>query len=323
VALTRCYRSGFLCAENFPLDDVDEHLKEDSAVVWVDLLSPDLAELQKVADELGVHTLAVEDAATGSQRPKLDRYEGHDFLAAYAVQLDVSTGELVTAEIAAFITPNAIVTVRQDDSFPVDGLLARFDENGALSVHGIGALVYSLLDFVVDEQFDAVQALDDQIESLEDLLFDDRPRDRDVQRRSFALRKSLVQLRRVVLPMREVVNTMMRRDVGLVPVEMAPYYQDLYDHVLRATEWTESLRDLVTTIVETNLTIQGNRLNVITKQVTSWAAIIAVPTAITGFYGQNLPYPGFAQHSGFITSSALIVVLSGLLYLVFRRKDWI
>ena len=95
--------------------------------------------------------------------------------------------------------------------------------------------------------------------------------------------------------MREVVNTLMRRDLGLVPDEMTPYYQDVYDHVLRATEWTESLRDLVTTILETNLTIQGNRLNVIMKKVTSWAAIIAVPTAVTGFYGQNVPYPGFAR----------------------------
>ena len=233
------------------------------------------------------------------------------------------TGQLVTGEIAAFITPHALVTVRQDDAFPIDGLLARWDDNADLTKYGVGALVHGLLDFVVDGHFDAVQSLDDEIEQLEDLLFDDRPRDRDVQRRSFELRKSLVHLRRVVLPMREVVNTLMRRDVGLVPEELTPYYQDVYDHVLRATEWTESLRDLVTTILETNLTIQGNRLNVITKKVTSWAAIIAVPTAITGFYGQNVPYPGFAHASGFITSSILIVALSGALYLAFKRKDWL
>ena len=123
--------------------------------------------------------------------------------------------------------------------------------------------------------------------------------------------------------MREVVNTLMRRDIGLVPAEMTPYYQDVYDHVLRASEWTESLRDLVSTIVETNLTIQGNRLNVITKKVTSWAAIIAVPTAVTGFYGQNVPYPGFARHSGFVVSTILIVALSGGLYLAFRRRGWL
>jgi len=207
--------------------------------------------------------------------------------------------------------------------FPLDGLLRRWDDNADLTKYGIGALVHGLLDFVVDGHFDAVQSLDDEIEKLEDLLFDERPRDRDVQRRSFELRKSLVRLRRVVLPMREVVNTLMRRDVGLVHAEMTPYFQDVYDHVLRAAEWTESLRDLVGTIVETNLTIQGNRLNIITKKVTSWAAIIAVPTAITGFYGQNLPYPGFARQSGFLTSTILIVLLSGGLYVAFRRKEWL
>jgi magnesium transporter len=320
---TRCYRNGVLTDEDFPLDDVSEHLAEPSSIVWIDLCAPDLKDLQLVADELGLHELAVEDAAQGHQRPKLDRYDGHDFLSAYSVRLDVETGQLDTDEIAAFITPSALVTVRQDDSFPIESLVARWDENLDLTKYGVGALLHGLLDFVVDEHFTTVESLDDQIEQLEDLLFDDRPHDRDVQRRSFELRKSLVRLRRVVLPMREVVNTLMRRDIGLVTDELMPYYQDVYDHVLRATEWTESLRDLVNTILETNLTIQGNRLNIITKQVTSWAAIIAVPTAITGFYGQNVPYPGFAHDSGFLTSSILIVALSGALFLAFKRKGWL
>ncbi|MGH3672062.1 MAG: magnesium transporter CorA family protein, partial [Pseudonocardiaceae bacterium] len=179
------------------------------------------------------------------------------------------------------------------------------------------------LDYVVDGHFAAVQTLDEEIETLEDLLFDDKRSDLSVQRRSFELRKSLVRLRRVVLPMREVVNSLLRRDLHGFDEAMTPYYQDVYDHVLRATEWTESLRDLVTTILETNLTIQGNRLNVITKKVTSWAAIIAVPTAITGFYGQNVPYPGFSHESGFYASTIIIVVLSVGLYVLFRRRDWL
>jgi magnesium transporter len=276
-----------------------------------------------VADELGLSALAVEDAASGHQRPKFNRYAGHDYLTAYAVHLDTRTGELVTGEISVFITSSALVTVRKEGDFPLDGLLSRWDDNADLTQYGIGALVYGLLDFVVDGHFDAVQLLDDEIEKLEDLLFDDRPHDRDVQRRSFELRKSLVHLRRVVLPMREVVNTLMRRDVAVVSANLTPHFQDVYDHVLRAAEWTESLRDLVATIVETNLTLQGNRLNVITKKVTSWAAIIAVPTAITGFYGQNLPYPGFSDEAGFITSSILIVMLSSLLYVAFKRRDWL
>ena len=150
----------------------------------------------------------------------------------------------------------------------------------------------------MDGHFETVQSLDESIEALEDQLFYNVPHDREVQRRSFELRKSLVLLRRVVLPMREVVNSLMRRDLHIVGDQLQPYYQDVYDHVLRATEWTESLRDLVTTILETNLTIQGNRMNVITKKVTSWAAIIAVPTLVTGFYGMNVPYPGFSRQVG-------------------------
>jgi len=205
----------------------------------------------------------------------------------------------------------------------MDAVVARWDDSQDLAVNGVGFLLWGLIDHVVDGHFDAVEILDDEIEQLEDLLFDEAPHDKDVQRRSFALRASLVKLRRVVLPMREVVNSLLRRDSDVATPAMIPYFQDVYDHVLRATEWTESLRDLVTTIVETNLTLQGNRLNVITKKVTSWAAIIAVPTAITGFYGQNLPYPGFARTSGFVMSCLLIVVISGALYVTFKRKDWL
>jgi magnesium transporter len=104
---------------------------------------------------------------------------------------------------------------------------------------------------------------------------------------------------------------------------MIAYYQDLYDHTMRVADWTDSLRDLVTTLLETNLTIQGNRLNQIMKQVTSWAAIIAVPTAITGFYGQNIPYPGFNESWGFWVSTVAILVISGGLYWVFKKRDWL
>jgi magnesium transporter len=216
-----------------------------------------------------------------------------------------------------------LVTVRKSDQFDIDGVVARWDASPDLAKYGVSFLLHGLLDYVVDGHFTAVQSLDDEIETLEDQLFDDKRPDSSVQRRSFELRKSLVQLRRVVLPMREVVNSLMRRDLHIFDEAMTPYYQDVYDHILRATEWTESLRDLVTAILETNLTIQGNRLNVITKQVTSWAAIIAVPTAITGFYGQNVPYPGFGQASGFYVSTIIIVVLSVGLYLLFRHRDWI
>jgi magnesium transporter len=322
---TRLYRSGVLETENFPVEDISGHLTQPGVTVWLDMCAPDADSLATISEELHLHRLAVEDAGQERQRPKLDRYDSHLFVTAYAVALDVTTGELETFEVAVFVTHNALVTVRKSDQFDIDGVVARWDASPDLAKHGVSFLLHGLLDYVVDGHFAAVQILDDEIETLEDLLFDfdDNCLDLSVQRQSFELRKSLVRLRRVVLPMREVVNSLMRRDLRTFDEAMTPYYQDVYDHVLRATEWTESLRDLVTTVLETHLTIQGNRLNVITKKVTGWAAIIAVPTAITGFYGQNVPYPGFGHESGFYVSTIAIVLISIGLYVLFRRRDWI
>jgi magnesium transporter len=322
-ARTRLYRHGALELEGFPVGDISEYLKDDSAVVWLDLRDPDREDLAVLSAEFGLHPVAVEDAVHEHERPKLDRYRSHLFLAAYAVSLDVATGELATSELAAFITERALITVRKDDRLDIGAVVSYWDASPDLSGAGVGYLLYGLIDNVVDSHFAAVQALDDTIEGLEERLFDEHSSGTDVQRRSFELRKSLVLLRRVVLPMREVVNALMRRDLHVVDESLQPYYQDVYDHVLRATEWTESLRDLVTTILETNLTIQSNRMNVITKKVTSWAAIIAVPTFVTGFYGMNVPYLGFGQRSGVGISVGIMIIAAITLWVVFKRKDWL
>jgi magnesium transporter len=323
MARGRIYHNGVLAAEEMPLEDLGRLAADPDVTVWLDLCAPTAAELAAVGEQLGIHELAVEGAASEHQRPKLDRYDGHLFVNAYAVRLDPGQGRLVTAEIAAFVAGSALITVRKDEQFDIGVVEARWDSSPDLAKFGVGFLLHGLLDEIVDSHFTAVQTLDDELEALEDSIFSDKPGPDDLQRRTFALRKSLVLLRRVVLPMREVVNALMRRDLQVVDPQLMPYYQDVYDHVLRATEWTESLRDLVTTILETRLTIQGNRLNNIMKKVTSWAAIIAVPTAVTGFYGQNIPFPGYAHAVGFYTSTAVMVGLSLLLFGLFRRWDWL
>jgi magnesium transporter len=323
VHRTRVYRSGNLEAEGFDPARISDYLEEPDTVVWLDLCEPERSDFELIPEEFGLNPLAVEDATTERQRPKLDRYDDHIFLTAYAVKLDRETGRLDTSELAIFASQRYLITVRKDGQFFMEPVIAAWDASPDLAKNGVGFLLYGLLDVVVDGHFEAVQMLDDETDALEDRLFDNRPRSQDMQRRTFQMRKSLVELRRVVLPMREVVNSLMRRDIGIVNQEMTPYYQDVYDHTVRATEWTDSLRDLVTTILETHLTIQGNRLNEIMKKVTSWAAIIAVPTAVTGFYGQNVPYPGFGKEWGFWFSTLLMVALSGLLYLLFRWRDWL
>ena len=322
-ARTRLYRDGNLELEGFPVAEISDHLADEAVTIWLDLRDPDRDDLAVLSDEFGLHPLAIEDAVHEHQRPKLDRYRSHLFLTAYGARLDTGTGELATSELAAFVTPRALITVRKDDGLDIGAVVDRWDASPDLAKFGVGYLLHGLLDYVVDGHFEAVQSLDDAVEVLEDQLFADVPQDLTVQRRSFELRKSLVLLRRIVIPMREVVNALMRPDLHVVNDDMRPYYHDVYDHVLRAAEWTDSLRDLVTSILETNLTIQGNRLNVITKKVTSWAAIIAVPTFITGFYGMNVPYPGFSRPVGLAAALAIMVISGLVLYFVFKRRDWL
>jgi magnesium transporter len=321
---TRVYREGELRKEDFPVEDVSDFLAEPGTAVWVDLCAPSEAELAELADELGLHRLAVEDAVQQHQRPKLDRYDGHAFLTSYAVRFDQATGRVATSELAVFITPRALVTVRKDDGFDIEAVARRWDQAAAeLAKSGVSFLVHGLLDYVVDGHFEAVQSLDDEIEALEDLVFEDRPASSELQHRSFRLRKSLTALRRAVLPMREVISSLMRPDLRLADELTRPYFEDVHDHARQAAEQTEALRELIATIRETQLNLQGNRLNLIMKKVTGWAAVIAVPTAVTGFYGQNVPYPGNGAPSGFWTSTIALLVLSIGLYAMFKRKDWL
>ncbi|HET7741972.1 MAG TPA: magnesium transporter CorA family protein [Mycobacterium sp.] len=313
--------------DGFSFEEISTYLADEETLVWADVYAPDHAALAALADELGLNIWAVEDATAPKERTKATVYRTHTFFTVYAIQTvqaqDDTTSTLIKHRISGFVLPRGLITVRLPPEFDMDEVSERFDELGGQQ-HGVGALVHGLLDVVVDGHFQAVQTLDDGIESLEDELFADGGPKHGLQRRTFRLRKDLVDLRRVVLPMREVVSAIQHRrmDAKTSP-ELDPLYADLYDHVLRASEWTESLRDMVTTVFETNLSLQDARLNTVMKKLTGWAAIIAVPTAVTGFYGQNVDYPGINTVVGFIASSAVIVLAVVVLYVMFRRRDWL
>ena len=328
---SRLWRDGALAVEDFPFELLSDYLDEDGCLVWVDIRDPDPQRLRDLAEELTLDQHAVEDSLARKGRAKATRYATHTFLTAYATSLrpGVDGGladdrRLVVSRISAFVLRRGMVTIRQNDEFDISEVVQRWDDNADLLKYGVGALVYGLLDVIVDGHFEAAQALDDSIESLEDHLFDERAPTREVQRRIYRVRKDLVELRRVVLPMREVVNAVLRHRKDFnAPSELDSWYDDLYDHVLRVTEWTESLRELIGTIFETNLSLQDSRLDTVVKKLTGWAAIIAVPTAVTGYFGQNVPYPGFGRWWGWVRSCAAIVDLAALLYMIFKRRNWL
>ncbi len=320
-AHTRLYRDGRLVAEGFDVAAVSDHLLDPANVVWLDLLDPDEADMGVLVEEFGLHPLAIEDALHAHQRPKLDRYADHLFLAAYAVMLE--QGEVVTAEIAAFLTPRALITIRKDPGLTLRPILERWDMSAELAGSGVAFLAYGLVDVLVDGYVDVVQELDEKGEALEEEVFVECTDDQELQRHTFALRTSVARLRRVVWPMREVVGTMRRPDSGLVDDRMEPYLRDVDDHLLRVLGAVEALRELLATVLDTTLALQGQRLNRTIFKLTAYAAILAATTAITGFFGQNVPFPGSGTQAGVIGSAVLLISAVVGLIVFFKRKGWL
>jgi magnesium transporter len=320
---TRAYRKGALEAEGFPMAEVSDHLETPDTIVWVDLRGASKDELHELASELGLHELAVEDALEAHQRPKVDYYPTHLFLSCHAVRLDDDAATLAVTEVDAFVSERWIITVRKDDGCDLEAISARVARSPDLAAQGTGFILYALLDAVVDDYFNVVEAFDEYYDDVSDAIFSEHPIEPSRQRHWFQMRQALVKLHRLVGPMREAVSSLMRREHGVVAKELYPYFQDVYDHVLRASESADAMRDLVSTIVETNLSLRDYRQNQVMKKVTSWAAIIAVPTLVTGYYGMNVPYPGFNETWGVSVSLVVMLAASLGLYVTFKKKGWL
>lgn len=334
----RIYRNGGLAAADDLPDASEEQTRlalaathEPDTLVWLDVSA---AQLPDVAKELGFHQHAVDDAVKeadiGSevaQRSKLDRFPGHVFLYLYRSAI-TEDGRLHLRELPVFVNPHVVVTVDRAGALERGSIVERWDAHPELLKYGATALLYGVLDLVVDSHLETIDALGDLVDRMEDDLFDGDGEDdpTEIARRGFATRKSLVRMRRVAAPMRELLGGVMRveeDDQTPIPPALMPYFQDVYDHVLRVNDSIEGLRDLITTIYETRLTKADHALNTVMRKLAGWAAIIAVPTAVTGFYGQNVPYPGFLKPWGFWVSTAIWLLLSGTLYVQLRRRRWI
>lgn len=326
MGTARAYRDGVLERAEVPLDDVAALVADPAVVLWVDLVADDVEPLRALAPVLGLDPLAVEDATLRHQRPKVDRYAEHLFVAVSAVALaesDDARTALRWLEVDAFVTPRALVTVR-DPSCDPRRWVRRWEGAASLLKEGVGALLHGVLDVVVDDHIDAVLNLDQRVDDLEDDLFDGTPGfDPERQRDLHVLRRALVRERLILLPMREVLLDLSRGEDRIVTPVLSPYFRDVYDHVIHAVDAAEGLRDMLAAIFETSLSLQDHQLNTVVRKLSAWAAIIGIPTAVTGWYGQNLPYPGFAKYWGFVMSASLNFALIVGLWYSFRRRGWI
>jgi magnesium transporter len=321
---TRAFKDGKLVDHGFEIGRIPELLADRDKIVWVGLQRPAAEQIVHLASEFGIHELAAEDVLEPFQRPKLDVYDQHYLFVSHAVRvIDSDPPRLDHAEIDLLVGDRWIVAVDSGGWFPFEALETRWEHTPRLTKLGVGYFAYTIIDLVVDGYFDALDALEEYYDSMADRIFDEKPLEPEKQRDWFEVRRSLTAVRRFAMPTREAVAALLRHEHALISPDLYPYFQDVYDHVLRISDSLESLRDLVTSLVETNLSLRDFRQNQVVKKVGSWAAIIAVPTLVTGYYGMNVPYPGSGSTSGVVTSAGLMLVGVAILYWIFRMRDWL
>jgi magnesium transporter len=320
VVTCRLYRSGTLAKDGFDPARVSDHLEEPDSLVWLDLEDPTDEELSMIEEEFGLHPLAVEDARHRGQRPKVDVYEKYFFLVMHGVQL--KAGELSDQEVHAFVGTNYLVTLRYAPVFDLKPVLHRWEKQQELTKEGGGFLLYALLDEIVDGYFNIVERLEDDSEEIEEQVFSEKVPS-DIQERIFLLKKQVIEFRRLVMPLREVLD-LIQEEPHVVTSALSAYYRDVADHVIRTLDFIENVRDLLSTALQAHASQVGNRLNVVMKQLTSWAGIILVPTLIAGIYGMNFGHmPELNWLLGYPFALGLMAVSAGVLYTVFKRREWL
>jgi magnesium transporter len=289
--------------------------------VWIGLHEPDEALLRTVQLRFGLHDLAVEDAHSAHQRPKLEIYGDSLFIVLRTAQLQ--GGRIQYGESHIFAGKGYVVTVRHGSSTAYKEVRSRCESAPKMLSMGESFVVYSIMDFVVDRYFPILHELETEVDALEEAIFAHAAKRQQIER-IYELRHDLLLLRRVVQPLQDMCARIMRFDVPLADDCMRPYFRDVQDHVIRVVESIDNLRDLLSAALEANLLLSTAQQNEVTKRLAGWAAILAVPTAIAGIYGMNFEYmPELKQPWAYPAVMAGMAGVCGYLYYRLRTAGWI
>jgi magnesium transporter len=309
------------------LDSIDELLATPDTLVWLDIIDPDQDDLALLAREFDVHPLAIEDLQNRGQRAKLDTYGDRYVIVAYeAVPRGRADGGDVTEpafhEIHLFAGRGYLVTVRWAPSPAIEWTRERFVSRSNVVGPSVGRLLYVILDAIVDGYFPLIDALNDHLDELEPTLLSGDGAPVGLQR-ILRQKRTMLALRHVAAPLRDVANSLLRREAEIIDDEAAPYYNDLFDHLIRVIDSLDLLRDLVAATLDASLASTSNSLNLVVKRLTAVTVILMVPTLITGIYGMNLElFPSDTSPYGFWFALGLMAVALVATLAYFRRHGW-
>ena len=315
------YSSGRRIAD-VKLNDVHEVLKASNQFVWIGLHEPSEEVLIKVQHEFGLHDLAVEDAHTAHQRPKVELYGDSVFVVLRTAHINKER-HTEFGETHFFVGPNFIVTVRHGSGVSYSEVRSRCESTPHLLSKGQGFALYSVMDFIVDRYFPVVHEMEMELQEIEDKIFKEKP-SRETTEQIYGLKRELLEVKRAVSPLVDICNRLMRFEIKCISEETRPYFRDVYDNVVRINDMVENTRELLNTAMEANFSLISISQSDVSKKFAGWAAIIAVPTMVAGFYGMNFSnIPEAEWKYGFYAVILFTVGACTLLYLLFKRSGWL
>jgi magnesium transporter len=315
------YVDGRRAAEPHSLQETCEVTREQGGIAWIGLYKPTGEEFESVAEEFELHHLAVEDAVKAHQRPKLERYGETLFVVLRPARYLDESEAVEFGEIHVFVGKDFVVTVRHGEVPALDEVRKRLESDPELLRRGPAAILYAIMDQVVDDYTPVVSGLENDIEEIETEVFGGNP---GVSRRTYKLSREVIEFQRATGPLAEILRSLLEDEGIKVDAEVRRHLRDVQDHVVRVIERAEGFRELLNNILNVNLTLVGIRQNDEVKKISGWAAILFAPTLIAGIYGMNFEYmPELHWLLGYPFALALMVLVSLTLYLVFKRHGWL
>ncbi len=329
VALVRFPGGELRSLDEAELGQIDKLREKPGCLIWLDITDPADEDIGLLRKEFDVHPLAVEDLQLRKQRPKVDTYPGQHVIVTYEVRR-AGDEEATSAdgdgpalgEIHLFVGAGYLVSVHWGPSAVVSDVRERFSKRKDALGTTVGGLLYAVLDEVVDGYFPVLDDLSERIDELEDRIVGGN-QGGSTLREVLSIKRELLQLRRTLAPQRDVANTLLRREVELIEDAILPYFQDLYDHLVRVLDQLDLYRDLVAATLDANLSVTSNNLNAIMKRLTALTVVLMVPTLIAGIYGMNFhSMPELSWPLGYPVALAVMGLAIAGLGLFFWRKDW-
>jgi magnesium transporter len=316
------YRDGVRQNEGpLPLDEAAAFCTDRGEFVWLGLKEPSDGELRKVGDTFDLHELAVEDAADSHERPKIEDYDGSLFLVLRTTRYDDAKEEVEFGEIDVFLGDGYVITVRHGEASELAPARRRLEERPELLKGGPPAVVWAIVDKVVDDYLPVVEGIDNDISEVETEIFSQGA---DATQRIYFLKREVIEFHHAVAPLLAPLEGLEYGARPQFPAELRKYFRDIHDHAQRVDEQVRGQRELLTSILEANLALLGVQQNQIVRAISAWVAILGVPTFLASVWGMNFDHmPELAESWGYPAALGLMLVAVIGLYTFFKRIEWL